>query len=76
MMKNVYILFVLVIVPLVSTCHKEADQIKITGQVLFKELNEKSVEIIDTTVEDGYPCGVSFEKGEVYLKSTFPVGII
>ncbi len=57
MMKYVYILFVLVIMPLVSTCHKTEDQIKITQQVLFKELNEKSVELIDTTVEDGYPCG-------------------
>ncbi|MDQ1349933.1 MAG: hypothetical protein QG657_234 [Acidobacteriota bacterium] len=72
-MKYIYILLVLVIVPFVSTCHKEADQIKITQQVLFKELNEKSVEIIDTTVEDGYPCGVSFEKGEVYVHATLPV---
>lgn len=47
MTKYVYILLVLGIMPLVSTCHKEADQIKITRQVLFKELNEKSMEIID-----------------------------
>lgn len=72
-MKYSYAIFVLAAISIVSACHEARDQNKIIRQVLCNGMIEKTAEIINTTVEDGYPCGVSFEKGEVYVQSTLPV---
>ena len=66
-----YLWILLAAVALLSACNKTEN--KIAHKVIFKKFNEQPVEVINTTFEEGFVCGVSFERNEVYVQSIFPI---